>query len=628
MGEHRRGTGEVPWERLASEAWRSARRGRHAQGLRMARAAASALERRGLAAGAARARLVLARLLLERGDTAAACEVCGDVEPVAARAGDLRAAAAATLWRGWALADRGAYAEARQAVDRLTGGEWAVPAWGVAAAVARRSGTVAPVPPDATAWRLPACEVTRPLLLAAWAVRVEHLIAAGDLFKAGCLVSALRESVTVDDPAEEAEAVLAHLRLAAATGDGGQLPLIAAQALRRADAAHLPWARLRALAVWRDAAAALARPDAGVLRTRVRRLAARAPAGWRDAATEPDTGVTVAARSGPERPRPQEAGGRLVAGLIGESDVMRQLRQDIVRAARTAFPVLIEGESGTGKELVARGLHALSARAGGPFRDLNCAALTEDLVDAELFGHVRGAFTGAVAGRPGLIEDASGGTLFLDEVADLSPRAQAKLLRVFQEREVRRVGEVQARPVDVRLVAACNRPLDREAEAGRFRADLLYRIAVIRIRVPPLRHRPGDVQLIVQACWPSLAAQAGTVAVPGPDVLEAFARYAWPGNVRELLHVLAALAVRAPSEGVAGRALLPETFRGEEPGMLLPFAEARDRFEGAYVREALARHGASPTRAARAIGLSRQGLRKVLARTADEVREGRKEPIE
>jgi transcriptional regulator with PAS, ATPase and Fis domain len=263
---------------------------------------------------------------------------------------------------------------------------------------------------------------------------------------------------------------------------------------------------------------------------------------------------------------------------------------------------------------VARGLHALSPRSAAAFRGLNCAALADELVDAELFGHARGAFTGAVAGRAGLIEEASGGTLFLDEIAELSLRAQAKLLRAFQEQEVRRVGEGRTRPVDVRFVAACNRSLDLEAAADAFRADLLYRLAVIRIHVPPLRTRPGDIRLIVEACWPALAAQAGTTAVLASDVLTALERHAWPGNVRELQHVLATLAVHAPATGTVGVDVLPDGIRSA-PGTLLPFAEARGRFERDYVRAALERNGASPTRAARAIGLSRQGLRKVLTRT-------------
>ena len=168
--------------------------------------------------------------------------------------------------------------------------------------------------------------------------------------------------------------------------------------------------------------------------------------------------------------------------LVGVSRAMEDVRRAIVRAAAAPFSVLIEGESGVGKELVARAIHQLGPRRERRFCDVNCAAIPEDLLESELFGHARGAFTGAVADRPGLFEDADGGTLFLDEVADLSPRGQAKLLRVLQQHEVRRVGETFSRTVDVRLVAAANRDMRTEAAAGRFRQDLLYRLDVIRIR--------------------------------------------------------------------------------------------------------------------------------------------------
>ena len=178
-----------------------------------------------------------------------------------------------------------------------------------------------------------------------------------------------------------------------------------------------------------------------------------------------------------------------VPALVGTSSALADVRAAILRAASAPYTVLVEGESGVGKELVARALHQLSPRQHRPFADLNCAALTEELLDAELFGHARGAFTGAVSDRPGLFESADGGTVFLDEVADLSSRAQAKLLRALQQQEVRRVGESATRSFDVRLVAAANRDLHEEAAAGLFRRDLLYRIDVLRIRVPPLRAR-------------------------------------------------------------------------------------------------------------------------------------------
>ena len=190
--------------------------------------------------------------------------------------------------------------------------------------------------------------------------------------------------------------------------------------------------------------------------------------------------------------------------LVGMSVAMAEVRRAVVRAAAAPFSVLIEGESGVGKELVARAIHHLSARRDRRFCDVNCAALPDELFESELFGHARGAFTGAVRDRAGLVEEADGGTLFLDEVADLSARAQAKLLRVVQQQEVRRVGESFTRKVDVRFVSAANRDMRAEEQEGRFRQDLRYRLEVIRIRIPPLRERPEDI--------PSLASHFWTVA--------------------------------------------------------------------------------------------------------------------
>ncbi len=236
--------------------------------------------------------------------------------------------------------------------------------------------------------------------------------------------------------------------------------------------------------------------------------------------------------------------------LIGQSPPASALRDAIARAARAPFPVLIEGESGSGKELVARAIHRLGARRDRRLCALNCAALSDDLLEAELFGHARGAFTGAVGERAGLFEEADGGTLFLDEVGELSPRAQAKLLRVLQDGEVRRVGENLPRRVDARVVAATNRRLDEEAQAGRFRADLRFRLDVIRIHVPPLRERSTDIPALVAAFLGRGRGARGLVARrsrrrPSPSL----ARYDWPGNVRELQNVIASLAVHAPRRG-------------------------------------------------------------------------------
>ena len=307
-------------------------------------------------------------------------------------------------------------------------------------------------------------------------------------------------------------------------------------------------------------------------------------------------------------------------GLLGESAATRALRAQIARVAHAPFHVLIQGESGSGKELVARALHAAGPRRHRRFCAVNCAALTDDLLEAELFGHARGAFTGAVADRPGLFEEADGGTLFLDEVGELSLRAQAKLLRVIQDGEVRRVGETMARRVDARIVAATNRVLADEAAAGRFRADLLYRLDVIRINVVPLRERPEDVAVIARVCWAEAAARLGSRATLHPATLVALARYHWPGNVRELQNVIRALAVNAPRRGVVPAGALPAAIAAAVRDTPMTLDTARRTFEERFVRAALARAGHRPSQAARDLGLTRQGLRKLLLRLGIEAR--------
>jgi DNA-binding NtrC family response regulator/tetratricopeptide (TPR) repeat protein len=303
-----------------------------------------------------------------------------------------------------------------------------------------------------------------------------------------------------------------------------------------------------------------------------------------------------------------------VPELIGASAAMAEVCRAIERAARAPFAVLIEGESGVGKELAARAVHQLSARRARRFCDVNGAALPDDLLESELFGHVRGAFTGAVADKRGLFEEADGGTLFLDEVPDLSLRAQAKLLRVLQQQEVRRVGETFSRKVDVRLVTAANRDMRIEAAEGRFRPDLLYRLDVIRIRIPPLRERPEDVAVLAQHFWRASSARVESVATLTHTLLSELARYHWPGNVRELQNVMAALAVAAPARGSVRASLLPAAITGSASVTSRRLAEARAQFERRCVEVALARASGSRTHAAAELGLSRQGLLKIMAR--------------
>jgi transcriptional regulator with PAS, ATPase and Fis domain len=240
--------------------------------------------------------------------------------------------------------------------------------------------------------------------------------------------------------------------------------------------------------------------------------------------------------------------------------------------------------------------------------------LPDDLFESELFGHARGAFTGAVSDRAGLVEEADGGTLFLDEVADLSPRAQAKLLRVVQQHEVRRIGETFSRAVDVRFVSAANRDLRAEGEEGRFRQDLRYRLDVIRIRIPPLKERPEDIPLLARHFWTAATARVNTHATLSHGVLASLTRYHWPGNVRELQNVMAALAVEAPAHGVVRASLLPAVVTGAHAVTSGRLSEARLQWERRFVEVALARAGGNRTRAARDLGLTRQGVLKVLER--------------
>lgn len=242
--------------------------------------------------------------------------------------------------------------------------------------------------------------------------------------------------------------------------------------------------------------------------------------------------------------------------IVGRTPVMQEIFKTIGRVAPTDATVLIQGESGTGKELIARAIHAHSRRWSGPFIALNCSAVPRDLLESELFGHERGAFTGAVEQRPGVFEVASGGTLFLDEVGDMPLELQAKLLRVVQERELTRVGGREVIKVDVRLIAATNQNLERAVREGRFREDLYFRLAVVPIRVPPLRQRRADVPELVRYFLEKINRELGTrVAGISDEALGKLLEHSWPGNVRELENTLVRAAVLAP-----GPLLMPQDF--------------------------------------------------------------------
>jgi transcriptional regulator with PAS, ATPase and Fis domain len=271
---------------------------------------------------------------------------------------------------------------------------------------------------------------------------------------------------------------------------------------------------------------------------------------------------------------------------------------------------MVTGETGTGKELVARAVHECSARRGGPFLAVNCASLAEGLLETELFGHLRGSFTGAVADKRGLFEAANGGTLFLDEIGDVSLGLQQRLLRVLQEREVRRVGAVRATPVDVRVVAATRRDLRREVAEGRFREDLFYRLNVFPISLPPLRDRAADIPLLVEAALAGMRGARPRLAC-SPLAMRTLRAYPWPGNVRELLAALESAAIRADGDRIEAQHLPEEVRSALERG-----AGEGERYrthdaagdERAAILAALEEAGGSRARAAEIMGMGRTTL--------------------
>jgi len=308
-------------------------------------------------------------------------------------------------------------------------------------------------------------------------------------------------------------------------------------------------------------------------------------------------------------------GKRIITGDVR----MRALLGEAERVAPAPVPVLLEGESGTGKELLARRIHEKSGREDRPFLAINCAALCENLAESELFGHAAGAFTGALRERRGVFEETAGGTLFLDEIGDLPLPVQAKLLRVLQEGTVRRVGECVSRPVRFRLVAATHRDLREEKEQGRFREDLFYRVRVVTLRLPPLRERPADVVRLARHFLSLHAARIGRpVSGIDDEALRLLQRHRWPGNVRELENeIQRAIALTGEEGGRIGASRLSPAIRalagkGEyEPRTL---QEKIERMERREILGALHRLSGNKTRAARELGLSRQGLKNKLIR--------------
>jgi two-component system response regulator AtoC len=306
--------------------------------------------------------------------------------------------------------------------------------------------------------------------------------------------------------------------------------------------------------------------------------------------------------------------------LVGQAPEMVAIYKLVARVAALDTTVLIQGETGTGKELVARAIHYASPRSGRPMVVVDCAALPETLFESELFGHERGAFTGAVASRRGFLEAADGGTCFLDEIAELSPALQAKLLRVLQEHVTRRVGGNEAIPVDVRIIAATNRDLRKQVEAGAFREDLFYRLNVVTIHVPALREHAQDIPLLAQHFLEKYAAAAGrSVAGLAREALALLSAYPWPGNVRELEHVIERAVALSSSTLILPEDLPPEVGGAtatppELPRRRMTLEELRRWYLNAVLEET----GGNKVRAAEILGIDRRTLYRILEREAED----------
>jgi two-component system nitrogen regulation response regulator NtrX len=299
--------------------------------------------------------------------------------------------------------------------------------------------------------------------------------------------------------------------------------------------------------------------------------------------------------------------------LLGSSAAMKRLKEEIARVAPTDARVLITGENGTGKELVARALHRLSARADAPLVEVNCAAIPEELIESELFGHVKGSFTGASEDRRGKFEEADGASLFLDEVGDMSARTQSKVLRALQEGRFTRVGSTKAIASDARVLSATNKDLQAEITRGTFREDLYFRLAVVPLHVPPLRERSQDIPELARHFLELASTRFGRRPRHlSPEAVRALQAHRWPGNVRELKNLIERLMIFGQGDEIDASEL---PFSAAQAGALPPDAplkDARDEFERRYILAALKRHRGNVTRAAEMLGLERSNLYRKL----------------
>jgi DNA-binding NtrC family response regulator len=303
-------------------------------------------------------------------------------------------------------------------------------------------------------------------------------------------------------------------------------------------------------------------------------------------------------------------------GLLGSSAALLEVYKQIAKASNSDVPVLISGESGTGKELVARAIHDHGRRRGRPFVAVNCGAITESLLESELFGHARGAFTGAVSEAKGLLEQSNKGTVFLDEIGETSPALQVKLLRAVQEGEIRPVGASRAVQLDLRILAATNTDLERAVQEQRFRADLFYRLSVLVIRVPPLRERKEDIPLLATEFCRRASARAGRLIELSPEAIDVMAAYNWPGNVRELENVVERLAVLAPGSPVQADDLPLPSGPRQQSTAGAPFADlpTLDELERRYLLYVLDAARGNRTRAAQVLGVDRRTFYRMAER--------------